>query len=57
MAQKQSVINTMEYELNKGLLLRQYKELKEKGLINNGGGFLGVGRTKSLRDNVTPEVL
>lgn len=56
MAQKQSVINTMEYELNKGFIASgSYKELKEKGLINKEGGFLGVGRTKSLRDNVTPE--
>jgi hypothetical protein len=53
MVQKQSVIETQDAELKKGYLVSgTYKELKEKGLIDKEGGFLGVGRTKSLRDNV-----
>jgi hypothetical protein len=51
--QKQSVIDTQVAELHKGYLASgTYKELKEKGLIDKEGGFLGVGRTKSLRDNI-----
>lgn len=31
------------------------KELKEKGLIDKSGGFLGIGKTKTLSDDVETE--
>lgn len=31
------------------------KELKEKGLISKKGGFLGIGKTKSINENVQKE--
>jgi uncharacterized coiled-coil protein SlyX len=52
-ALKQTTIDNQTAELRKGYLASgTYKELKEKGLINKEGGFLGIGRTTSLRDNV-----
>ena len=53
LAQKQTTLEVQKTELNKGYLaLGSYKELKEKGLINKEGGFLWIGRTISLNDDV-----
>jgi len=52
-AQKQTTIENQTVELHKGYLASgTYKELKEKGLIDKEGGFLWLGRTTSLRENV-----
>jgi len=56
LAQKQTAIETQTAELNKAYIASgSYKELKEKGLISKEGGFLWVGRTTSLNDNVVAE--
>lgn len=41
-------------ELNKAYFASgNYKELKEKGIIAKDGGFLGLGKSKSLQDTVS----
>lgn len=33
----------------------EYKELRDKNILEKAGGFLGLGRTKTLKDNLDPE--
>jgi hypothetical protein len=48
-AQKNEKINTQTYELNKAFFaFGTFKELKAKGLLTKEGGFIGLGKTKTL---------
>jgi hypothetical protein len=47
--QKDEKINTQTYEMNKAFIASgTYKELKAKGLLTKEGGFIGLGKTKTL---------
>jgi hypothetical protein len=46
---KNEKINSQIYEMNKAYIAcGTYKELKAKGLLTKEGGFIGLGKTKSL---------
>ena len=48
-AQKDQEISNQTYELTKGFMIAgTYKDLKAKGLVYKEGGFLGLGKKKSL---------
>jgi phage shock protein A len=50
--QKDEKINNQTFEMNKAFYAcGTYKELKAKGLLTKEGGFIGLGKTKSLRGN------
>ena len=50
--QKDEKINTQTYEMNKAFFVcGTYKQLKAKGLLTKEGGFIGLGKTKSLSGN------
>ena len=45
-------INNQTYEMNKAFIAcGTYKELRAKGLLTREGGFIGLGKTKSLAGN------
>jgi hypothetical protein len=47
--QKDEKINTQTYEMNKAFFAcGTYKQLKTKGLLTKEGGFIGLGKTKTL---------
>jgi hypothetical protein len=47
--QKDEKISTQTYEMNKAFIASgTYKELKAKGLLTKEGGFIGLGKTKTL---------
>ena len=47
--QKVEKINTQTYEMNKAFFAcGTYKQLKAKGLLTKEGGFIGLGKTKTL---------
>jgi hypothetical protein len=47
--QKDEKINTQTYEMNKAFYAcGTYKELKAKGLLTKEGGFIGLGKTKTI---------
>jgi chromosome segregation ATPase len=51
--QKEDVIKDQEDELNTAYYaFGTFKELKEKNVLTKEGGFLGLGKTESLKDNV-----
>jgi uncharacterized coiled-coil protein SlyX/tetrahydromethanopterin S-methyltransferase subunit F len=51
-ATKNEKINNQIYEMNKAFFaIGTYKELNVKGLLTKEGGFIGLGKTKSLRAN------
>jgi len=51
--QKDEKINTQTYEMNKAFLASgTYKQLKAKGLLTKEGGFIGLGKTKTLAANL-----
>jgi len=55
-ASKNEVINTQTYEMNKAFYVAgTYKELKAKGLLTKEGGFIGLGKTKSLTGNFSDD--
>ncbi len=57
LAKKDEVISTQTNELNKAFYaIGTFKELKEKGLITKEGGFIGLGKTKSLTGNIPENV-
>jgi predicted RNase H-like nuclease (RuvC/YqgF family) len=57
LARKDEKINTQTNELNKAFYaVGTFKELKEKGLIAKEGGFIGLGKTKSLTGNIPDNV-
>jgi hypothetical protein len=48
-AQKDEKINAQTFEMNKAFVAcGTYKELKAKGLLTKEGGFIGLGKTKTL---------
>jgi hypothetical protein len=50
--QKDEKISSQTYEMNKAFYAcGTYKELKAKGLLTKEGGFIGLGKTKSLKGN------
>jgi predicted nucleic acid-binding Zn-ribbon protein len=50
--QKDEKISNQTYEMNKAFYAcGTYKELKAKGLLTKEGGFIGLGKTKSLKGN------
>lgn len=49
---KEETINEKTNELNKAFFTTgTYKDLKEKGLVAKEGGFLGIGRKESLKED------
>jgi hypothetical protein len=51
--QKDEKISTQTYEMNKAFIAcGTYKELKAKGLLTKEGGFIGLGKTKTLASNL-----
>jgi hypothetical protein len=51
--QKDEKINTQTYEMNKAFVASgTYKQLKAKGLLTKEGGFIGLGKTKTLAANL-----
>jgi predicted nucleic acid-binding Zn-ribbon protein len=53
-AQKEEKINAQIYEMNKAFVAcGTYKELKAKGLLTKEGGFIGLGKTKTLATSFT----
>lgn len=47
--QKDEKINTQTYEMNKAFFVcGTFKQLKAKGLLTKEGGFIGLGKTKTL---------
>ena len=52
LVQKEEKISNQTGELNKAYVASgTFKELKEKGLVTKEGGFIGLGRKKSLIEN------
>jgi SMC interacting uncharacterized protein involved in chromosome segregation len=50
--QKDQTINNQTAEMNKAFIATgTFKELKAKGLVSKEGGFLGIGKNKSLKEN------
>jgi hypothetical protein len=57
LVQKEEKIVNQTSELNKGYIASgTFKELKEKGLVTKEGGFIGLGRKKSLIENFPDSV-
>jgi uncharacterized protein (DUF3084 family) len=53
LTEKSEIITSQDKELNKGYLaFGSYKELKDNGILTNEGGFLGLGKNKSLSGNL-----
>jgi hypothetical protein len=49
---KDETINTQTYEMNKAFFVcGTFKQLKAKGLLTKEGGFIGLGKTKTLAAN------
>ena len=56
LAGQKEVIKEKDNELNKAYVaFGTSKELKEKGLLVNEGGFLGLGANKSINENFDPD--
>ena len=52
--EKEEVISTQTAEMNKAYLASgSFKDLEEMGIVSKDGGFLGMGRTESLVNDVT----
>jgi hypothetical protein len=50
--QKDQTISTQTAEINKAFVTAgTFKDLKAKGLVSKEGGFLGLGKNKSLKEN------
>lgn len=47
--QQENALNTAYYTMG------TYKELKEAGVVNKEGGFIGIGRTEKLAENFNTE--
>ena len=53
-SRKEELISTQVAEMNKAYLAAgSYKDLKEMGIVSKDGGFLGLGRTESLVNDIT----
>ena len=52
--EKEELISTQVSEMNKAYLAAgSFKDLKEMGIVSKDGGFLGLGRTESIVNNIT----
>lgn len=52
--EKEEVISTQTAEMNKAYLASgSYKDLRDMGIVSKDGGFLGLGRTESLVNDIT----
>jgi hypothetical protein len=52
--EKEELINTQVAEMNKAYLAAgSFKDLKEMGIVSKDGGFLGIGRTESIVNDIT----
>ncbi len=52
--EKEELISTQVAEMNKAYLAAgSFKDLKEMGIVSKDGGFLGLGRTESIVNNIT----
>lgn len=52
--EKEEVINSQTAEMNKAYLASgSYKDLRDMGIVSKDGGFLGLGRTESLVNDIT----
>jgi hypothetical protein len=50
--QKDETITTQTYEMNKAFVASgTFKELKAKGLLTKEGGFIGLGKTKTIAES------
>ena len=51
--QSKIVINMQENQMNKAYFtMGSFKQLKEKGVIDKSGGFIGMGKTKTLNSEI-----
>ncbi|HAX93706.1 MAG TPA: hypothetical protein DCY25_07150 [Bacteroidales bacterium] len=52
--EKEELISTQVAEMNKAYLASgSFKDLRDMGIVTKDGGFLGLGRTESLVDDIT----
>jgi len=52
--EKEEVISSQTAEMNKAYLASgSFKDLRDMGIVSKDGGFLGLGRTESLVNNIT----
>lgn len=52
--EKEELISTQVAEMNKAYLAAgSFRDLKEMGIVSKDGGFLGIGRTESLVNDIT----
>ena len=52
--QKEELISTQVAEMNRAYIASgSFKDLRDMGIITKDGGFLGLGRTESLVNNIT----
>jgi len=52
--EKEELINTQVAEMNKAYLAAgSFRDLKELGIVSKDGGFLGLGRTESIVNEIT----
>ncbi len=55
--QKDQTISAQTAEKNKAFIAEgTFKDLKAKGLVSKEGGFLGLGKNKSLQENFSDSV-
>jgi SMC interacting uncharacterized protein involved in chromosome segregation len=55
--QKDQTISEQTAEINKAFVTSgTYKQLKAKGLLSKEGGFLGIGKSKTLKDNFSDSI-
>ena len=53
---QQKIIDFQTDQLNKAFIAYgNYKELKEKNILTKDGGFLGMGKTKTLKEDLSNE--
>jgi peptidoglycan hydrolase CwlO-like protein len=51
---REEVISTQQTEMNKAFIASgSYKDLRDMGIVSKDGGFLGLGRTESLVNDIT----
>lgn len=52
--EKDEIISTQVAEMNKAYIASgSFKDLRDMGIVTKDGGFLGLGRTESLVNNIT----
>jgi len=52
--EREGVISTQQAEMNRAYIASgSFKDLRDMGIVTKDGGFLGLGRTESLVNNIT----